>query len=61
MCIACNGLLGPVHNGDIATLYMGLAEALLRDGHDVTYLYTGGAYSEAEPVEYWVARTPRKG
>jgi glycosyltransferase involved in cell wall biosynthesis len=35
---------------------MGLAEALLRAGHDVTYLYTGGAYSEAEPVEYWVAR-----
>ena len=61
MCIACNGLLGPVRNGDIATLYMGLAEALLRAGHDVTYLYTGGAYSEAEPVEYWVARYAKEG
>ena len=61
VCIACNGLLGPVRNGGISTHYMGLAEALLRSGHDVTYLYTAGAYSEAEPVEYWVARYADKG
>ncbi len=54
ICIVSNGLLGPVRNGGISTLYMGLAEALLESGHDVTYLYTGGTYSETEPVEYWV-------
>jgi glycosyltransferase involved in cell wall biosynthesis len=56
VCIASNGLLGPVRNGGIATLYMGLAQALIADGHHVTYLYTGGAYTETDPVEYWVAR-----
>ena len=61
VCIACNGLLGPVRNGEIATHYMGLAETLIRAGHDVTYLYTGGAHSEAEPVEYWVARYAEEG
>jgi glycosyltransferase involved in cell wall biosynthesis len=40
---------------------MGLAEALLRAGHDLTYLYTGGAYCEAERVEYWVERYAEEG
>ncbi len=63
VCIACNSLLGPgpVRYRRLATHYMGLAEALLSAGHDVTYLYTGGAYSEAEPVEYWVARYAEEG
>jgi glycosyltransferase involved in cell wall biosynthesis len=61
VCIVSNGLIGPVRNGGIATLYMGLAEALLEAGHHVTYLYTGGSYTEALPVEHWVAHYAGRG
>jgi glycosyltransferase involved in cell wall biosynthesis len=54
VCIVSNGVLGPVRNGGISTLYMGLAETLVEAGHRVTYLYTGGSYTESEPVEEWV-------
>ena len=55
ICIVSNGLLGPIRNGGISTLYMGLAEALLESGHDVTYLYTSGGYTETESIDHWVA------
>src|SRR5262249_38066227 len=61
VCIVCNGLLGPVDNNEIATHYMALTEMLLTAGHDVTYLYTGSAYSEVEQVEHWVARYAEEG
>jgi O-antigen biosynthesis protein len=54
VCIVSNGILGPVRNGGISTLYMGLAEVLVEAGHDVTYLYTAGDYTESRPVEEWV-------
>jgi len=54
VCIVSNGILGPIRNGGISTLYMGLAETLVGAGHDVTYLYTVGDYTESRPVEEWV-------
>jgi GT2 family glycosyltransferase/glycosyltransferase involved in cell wall biosynthesis len=60
LCIVSNGVLGPVRNGGISTLYMGLAEILVEAGHRVTYLYTGGSYTESEPVEHWIEHYRRK-
>ena len=54
VCIVSNGILGPIRNGGISTLYMGLAETLVEAGHDVTYLYTAGDYTEERPVDEWV-------
>jgi len=59
ICIVSNGLIGPVRNGGISTHYMGLAETLVDSGHDVTYLYTGGSWTESEPVHVWVKRYQR--
>jgi glycosyltransferase involved in cell wall biosynthesis len=61
VCIVSNGLLGPVRNGGIATLSMGMAEALLAASHEVTYLYTGESYTETRPVEHWVEHYARRG
>jgi glycosyltransferase involved in cell wall biosynthesis len=61
VCIVSNGLLGPVRNGGISTLYMGLAEALVEHGHEVTYLYTGGSYTESQPVHEWLRHHASRG
>jgi glycosyltransferase involved in cell wall biosynthesis len=61
VCIVSNGILGPIRNGGIATLYMGLAETLVEAGHDVTYLYTAGDFTEARPVEEWVEHYRERG
>ena len=61
VCIVSNGILGPVRNGGISTLYMGLAETLVEAGHDVTYLYTASDYTESRPVEEWVEHYRERG
>lgn len=61
VCIVSNGVLGPIRNGGISTLYMGLAETLVEAGHDVTYLYTAGDYTESRPVEEWVEHYRERG
>ena len=61
VCIVSNGILGPVRNGGISTLYMGLAEVLVEAGHDVTYLYTASDYTESRPVEEWVEHYRERG
>ena len=60
VCIVSNGLVGPVRNGGISTHLLGLAETLVDSGHDVTYLYTGGTWTESEPVHVWVKRYRRR-
>jgi len=40
---------------------MGLADTLVAAGHEVTYLYTGGSWTESEPVPVWVERYCRPG
>ena len=61
VCIVSNGILGPVRNGGISTLYMGLAEVLVEAGQDVTYLYTASDYTESRPVEEWVEHYRERG
>ena len=61
VCIVSNGILGPVRNGGISTLYMGLAEVLVEAGHDVTYLYTGERLHRVTPGRGMGRALPRAG
>ena len=47
-------VLGPFRNGGIGTAYTKLGQVLNEAGHDVTFLYSNGQYTETEPVEHWV-------
>ena len=47
-------LHGPIRNGGIGTAFSALAEAAVRDGFNVTILYTLGQHSEDGPISRWV-------
>ena len=60
VCIASDEVVGPVRNGGIGTAYSSLAEALTRDGHDVTLLFLG-TFCENRTLEYWVSDYAARG
>ena len=54
VCIATEGILGPVRNGGIASTYYHLARGLARQGHKVTVLYLRGRNVEEGTPEHWI-------
>ncbi|MGO9605639.1 MAG: glycosyltransferase [Candidatus Binataceae bacterium] len=53
ICIVTPEFVGPTRNGGIGTAYTTLAQILVRAGHEVTVLYTGGDWSDSGSVEEW--------
>ncbi len=63
VCIASYEVIGPTRNGGIGTANTSLAQALARNGHDVTLLYVpvGHGPKDAPPDEHWRAKYAEDG
>jgi glycosyltransferase involved in cell wall biosynthesis/GT2 family glycosyltransferase len=61
VAIATPDIVGPIRNGGIGTAYTTLADALATAGHDVTILYTLGAYCENGTTDDWIEHYRARG
>ena len=60
ICIVTRDIIGVIRNGGIGTANAGLAEALVRAGHQVTVLFMGGVV-EDKTIRHWIDYYRAKG
>ena len=54
VCIVTPDFVGPITNGGVGTASLGLAEALVGAGHEVSVLYASGGFEQGD-LQQWVA------